>query len=65
MFRQLFDKETSTYTYLIADSLTREALLIDPVFEQVDRDRQMLQELNLTLRYCLETHIHADHITTR
>lgn len=63
MFHQLFDKETSTYTYLIADSETREALLVDPVLEQVDRDLQLLQELKLTLRYCLETHIHADHIT--
>lgn len=63
MFHQLFDKETSIYTYLIADSETREALLVDPVLEQVDRDLQLLQELKLTLRYCLETHIHADHIT--
>lgn len=63
LFRQLFDKETSTFTYLIADSETREALLVDPVLEQVDRDLQLLQELELTLRYCLETHIHADHIT--
>ncbi|WP_072621255.1 MBL fold metallo-hydrolase [Spirulina major] len=63
LFRQLFDPETSTYTYLIADRTTREAILVDPVIEQVDRDEQLLTELGLTLRYCLETHIHADHIT--
>ncbi|MFW6357722.1 MAG: MBL fold metallo-hydrolase [Chroococcales cyanobacterium] len=63
LFRQLYDNETSTYTYLIADESTKEAVLVDPVIEQVDRDLQLLQELGLTLRYCLETHIHADHIT--
>jgi sulfur dioxygenase len=63
LFRQLFDAETSTYTYLIADTATKEAILVDPVLEQVERDRKLLQELGLTLRYCLETHIHADHIT--
>ena len=63
LFRQLFDKESSTYTYLIADQQTGEAVLVDPVMEQVDRDIKLLQDLELTLRYCLETHIHADHIT--
>lgn len=63
LFRQLFDPQTSTYTYLIADAATQMALLVDPVLEQVDRDLQLLQELGLTLKYCLETHIHADHIT--
>lgn len=63
LFRQLFDPETSTYTYLIADPTTKAAILVDPVLEQVDRDRQWLEELGLTLNYCLETHIHADHIT--
>ncbi|WP_246275531.1 FAD/NAD(P)-binding protein [Brasilonema bromeliae] len=63
LFRQLFDKESSTYTYLIADPQTKEAILVDPVSEQVERDIQILRELGLTLRYCLETHIHADHIT--
>jgi len=62
-FRQLFDPETSTYTYLIADRPTRSAILVDPVLEQVERDLQLLRELGLTLKYCLETHIHADHIT--
>lgn len=63
LFRQLFDKESSTYTYLIADRETQEAILVDPVLEQVERDLQLLAELGLSLRYCLETHIHADHIT--
>jgi len=63
LFRQLFDSETSTYTYLIADEGTKEAVLVDAVLEQVERDRQLLEELGLTLGYCLETHIHADHIT--
>lgn len=63
LFRQLFDKESSTYTYLIADLYTSAAILVDPVLEQVERDLQILRELGLTLHYCLETHIHADHIT--
>lgn len=63
LFRQLFDQDTWTYTYLIADEITREAILVDPVLEQVDRDLHLLQELGLTLRFCLETHVHADHIT--
>lgn len=63
LFRQLFDAESSTYTYLLADPATGEAVLVDPVLEQVERDHELLQELGLTLRYCLETHIHADHIT--
>ncbi|MBW4674849.1 MAG: MBL fold metallo-hydrolase [Desmonostoc geniculatum HA4340-LM1] len=63
LFRQLFDKETSTYTYLIADPETKTAILVDSVLEQVERDLKVLRQLDLTLRYCLETHIHADHIT--
>ena len=63
LFRQLFDRESSTYTYLIADSNNHQAILVDPVLERVSRDLQLISELNLTLRYCLETHIHADHIT--
>ncbi|MBH8575404.1 FAD/NAD(P)-binding protein [Nostocaceae cyanobacterium CENA369] len=63
LFRQFFDPETSSYTYLIADWQTGDAVLVDPVLEQVDRDLQSLDELGLKLRYCLETHLHADHIT--
>jgi sulfur dioxygenase len=63
LFRQLFDHDSSTYTYLLADSQTREAVIIDPVFEQFDRDRAVIEELELQLRYSLETHVHADHVT--
>ncbi|WP_041243910.1 MBL fold metallo-hydrolase [Gloeobacter kilaueensis] len=63
LFRQLFDSESSTYTYLIADEASREAVLIDSVLEQVERDLRLIAELELRLRACLETHIHADHIT--
>ncbi len=63
LFRQLYDSESSTYTYLLADLALKEAILVDPVLEQVERDWQLLKELDLSLRYCLETHIHADHIT--
>ncbi len=63
LFRQLFDPESSTYTYLLADEATGEAVLIDPVRDQVERDVQFLEELDLTLRYTLETHVHADHVT--
>ncbi|MDG2989397.1 MBL fold metallo-hydrolase [Candidatus Synechococcus calcipolaris G9] len=63
LFRQLFDPDTSTYTYLIADEETQTAVLVDTVIEQVARDLTLLQELGLSLRYCLETHVHADHIT--
>ncbi|WP_416676522.1 MBL fold metallo-hydrolase [Egbenema bharatensis] len=63
LFRQMFDQETWTYTYLVADLNTKEAALIDPVIEQVERDFKLLHELGLTLKYCLETHVHADHVT--
>ncbi len=63
LFRQLFDRESSTYTYLIADLDSKEAILIDPVLERVERDLQQLKELGFTLKYCLETHIHADRFT--
>lgn len=64
IFRQLFEAESSTYTYLFADPQTREAVLLDPVLETVDRDLGLLQELELTLACTLDTHIHADHITS-
>jgi sulfur dioxygenase len=63
IFHQLFESETSTYTYLLADPITKEAVIIDPVLETVDRDLKLIGELGLQLRYILDTHIHADHIT--
>jgi glyoxylase-like metal-dependent hydrolase (beta-lactamase superfamily II)/rhodanese-related sulfurtransferase len=63
IFRQLFDPQSSTYTYLLADSLTREAVLIDPVFEHARRDAALIGELGLKLLFTLETHVHADHVT--
>lgn len=64
LFRQLFDQDSSTYSYLLADSASREAVLIDPVMEQFDRDRTLIEELQLKLVYVLETHVHADHVTS-
>jgi glyoxylase-like metal-dependent hydrolase (beta-lactamase superfamily II) len=61
--RQLFDHNTSTYTYLVWDEATREAAIIDSVREQLERDIQLIGELDLRLEYALETHVHADHIT--
>jgi sulfur dioxygenase len=63
IFRQLFDPQSSTYTYLLADSATREAVLIDPVFEHARRDGALIEELGLKLAWTLETHVHADHVT--
>lgn len=62
--RQLFDKDTFTYTYLVADLATREAAIVDPVKEQLERDSRLIEELGLSLKYVLETHVHADHITS-
>jgi glyoxylase-like metal-dependent hydrolase (beta-lactamase superfamily II)/rhodanese-related sulfurtransferase len=63
LFRQLFDPDTSTYTYLLADDATREAILIDPVLDQIERDVGLLRDLELELRFALDTHVHADHVT--
>jgi glyoxylase-like metal-dependent hydrolase (beta-lactamase superfamily II) len=63
LFRQLFEPQSSAYTYLIACEDSGEALLIDPVFETVERDLELLHQLQLTLRCTIETHIHADHVT--
>src|SRR5258707_14223398 len=64
IFRQLFDQQSSTYTYLLADQASREAVLIDPVFEQARRDAALIAELGLKLQWTLETHVHADHVTS-
>lgn len=64
MFRQLIDANSSTYTYLLADRDANEAVLIDPVYEQLQRDMALLRELGLKLRYTLDTHCHADHVTS-
>jgi glyoxylase-like metal-dependent hydrolase (beta-lactamase superfamily II) len=63
IFRQLFEPKSSAYTYLIACEDTREAVLIDPVVQTVERDLALLDELRLKLKYTIETHIHADHVT--
>ena len=63
IFQQLFEPDSSTYTYLLACPETRQALLIDPVLDTVRRDLDILQQLDLTLMYTLETHQHADHLT--
>lgn len=61
--RQLFDAETWTYTYLVADERSGRALLIDPVREQAERDLKLIDELGFALEYALDTHVHADHVT--
>ncbi len=63
IFRQLFDPVSSTYTYLLGDSESGEAVLIDAVFEHEQRDRALLRELGLRLVATLDTHVHADHVT--
>ena len=63
VFRQLFDAASSTYTYLLGCTRTRQAVIIDTVFEQHLRDRALAEELGLTLVAALDTHCHADHVT--
>lgn len=63
LFRQLFDQVSSTYTYLLADERSREAVIVDPVFERHARDAALIRELGLTLVFTLDTHCHADHVT--
>jgi glyoxylase-like metal-dependent hydrolase (beta-lactamase superfamily II) len=63
IFRQLFDPQSSTYSYLLGDARSREAVLIDPVFEHARRDAALVHELDLVLKATVETHVHADHVT--
>jgi sulfur dioxygenase len=63
IFRPLFDPSSSTWSYLLGDPASAEAVLIDPVFEQLRRDCTLIRELGLTLKWTLETHVHADHVT--
>ena len=63
IFKQLFDTRSSTYTYLISSGNGREALIIDPVLENVNEYINILKELNLKLVKVIDTHIHADHVT--
>jgi glyoxylase-like metal-dependent hydrolase (beta-lactamase superfamily II) len=63
IFKQVFDQKSSTYTYLIASSKGREALIIDPVLENVEEYLKLLTELDLKLVKVIDTHIHADHVT--
>ena len=63
LFRQLFDAPTGTFTYVLADVLSGEGVLIDPVFEQHERDLSLIRELGIHLVVCLDTHAHADHVT--
>ena len=63
IFKQVFDDKSSTYTYLIASSKGREALIIDPVLENVDEYIKLLKQLDLNLVKVIDTHIHADHVT--
>ena len=63
IFNQLFDNKSSTYTYIIASGKGREALIIDPVIENVETYIKILNELDLKLVKVIDTHIHADHVT--
>ena len=63
IFKQVFDQKSSTYTYIIASAEGREALIIDPVLENVEDYIKLLNELNLKLVKVIDTHIHADHVT--
>lgn len=63
IFRQLLDPVSSTYTYLLGCDESGEAVVIDPVFERHARDEALIRELGLRIRYVLDTHVHADHVT--
>jgi sulfur dioxygenase len=61
--RQMFESTTSTFTYLLYDQVNREGVLIDSVLETTERDLKLIKELGIKLKYVLDTHVHADHIT--
>ena len=63
IFRQLFDPESSTYSYLLADAKAMEAVLIDPVVTHATKYQELIEQLGLRLVIALDTHIHADHVT--
>lgn len=63
ILRQMFEHESSTYTYLIFDPISKEGIIIDPVLETLERDLNLINELNVKLKYVLDTHLHADHVT--
>lgn len=63
LFQQLFEGTCSGYTYILADAATLDGIIIDPVYETVARDITLINELGITLRYILDTHVHADHVT--
>ncbi|KAI9553915.1 hypothetical protein GHT06_019185 [Daphnia sinensis] len=62
-FKQLFDRVSCTYSYLVADTESKEAIIIDPVIDLADRDAKIIDNLGLKLKYSVNTHMHADHIT--
>lgn len=62
--RSLFEKESSSYTYIVYDNSSLDAIVIDPVKETFERDCRLIEELGLKLHWCIETHLHADHITS-
>ena len=64
VFRQFFDKDTGTFTYFLFDSETMEGLIIDPVKEQFDRSLQFVENLGDEQKYVIDTHVHANHVTS-
>jgi len=61
--RQLFDRESCTYSYLLADAVSKDAIVIDPVIDFLERDMEIVFELGLRIKYALNTHMHSDHVT--
>ncbi len=63
IYRQLYDIESGTFTYVLADAVSRKGMIIDSVYERHERDLALVNELEIELRYAIETHCHADHVT--